>query len=112
MGVELKDILVRHERSFEELEGKIAVDAYNTLYQFLSIIRQPDGTPLMDGKGRITSHISGLFYRTCNLLEKNIIPVYVFNALRQKPKLKNLGKRRWTRGTLQGQGFLPSAPRA
>ncbi|HIH20803.1 TPA: flap endonuclease-1 [Candidatus Micrarchaeota archaeon] len=93
MGVELKDILVRHERSFEELEGKIAVDAYNTLYQFLSIIRQPDGTPLMDGKGRITSHISGLFYRTCNLLEKNIIPVYVFDGQPSELKKRTIAER-------------------
>src|SRR3989338_5146694 len=81
MGVELKDLVVKHERSFEELEGRIAVDAYNTLYQFLSIIRQQDGTPLMDSKGRITSHLSGLFYRTCNLLEKNILPIYVFDVV-------------------------------
>src|SRR3989338_2807820 len=93
MGVELKDILVRHERSFEELEGKIAVDAYNTLYQFLSIIRQPDGTPLMDGKGRVTSHISGLFYLTCNLLEKSIIPIYVFDGQPSELKKKTIAER-------------------
>ncbi len=93
MGVELKDILVKHERTFEELEGKIAVDAYNTLYQFLSIIRQQDGTPLMDSKGRITSHISGLFYRTCNLLEKNILPVYVFDGIPSELKKRTIAQR-------------------
>ena len=93
MGVELKDILVRHERSFEELEGKIAVDAFNTLYQFLSIIRQPDGTPLMDSQGRITSHISGLFYRTCNLLEKNIVPIFVFDGEPSELKKKTIAER-------------------
>jgi len=36
-----------------------AIDAFNTLYQFLSIIRQKDGTPLMDRQGRVTSHLSG-----------------------------------------------------
>ena len=40
---------------------RIALDAFNTLYQFLTAIRQPDGTPLMDSKGRITSHLSGYF---------------------------------------------------
>ncbi|MEM4255140.1 MAG: flap endonuclease-1 [Candidatus Norongarragalinales archaeon] len=93
MGVELKDILARHERTFEELEGRIAVDAYNTLYQFLSIIRQQDGTPLMDSKGRVTSHVSGLFYRTCNLLEKNIIPVYVFDGVPSNLKKKTIAQR-------------------
>ena len=93
MGVELKDLIVKHERSFEELEGKIAVDAYNTLYQFVSIIRQPDGTPLMDSKGRITSHLSGLFYRTCNLLEKNITPIYVFDGQPSELKKRTIAER-------------------
>ncbi|MBS3070587.1 flap endonuclease-1 [Candidatus Micrarchaeota archaeon] len=93
MGVELKDLVVKHERSFEELEGRIAVDAYNTLYQFLSIIRQQDGTPLMDSKGRITSHLSGLFYRTCNLLEKNILPIYVFDGVPSELKKRTIAQR-------------------
>jgi flap endonuclease-1 len=71
----------------EELRGKvIAVDAMNSLYQFLSIIRQRDGEPLKDSKGRITSHLSGLFYRTSNLVELGVRPVYVFDG--EPPKLK------------------------
>jgi len=58
---------------FDSLSGKsVAIDAYNALYQFLAIIRQPDGTPLKDHSGRITSHLSGLFYRTVNLVEKGV----------------------------------------
>ena len=86
MGVELKPILEKRELDLEEIKGKVAVDAFNTLYQFLTIIRQPDGTPLMDGEGRITSHLSGLFYRTCSLLEKGVVPIYVFDG--QVPELK------------------------
>ena len=57
--------------SLESLKGKsIAIDAYNALYQFLAVIRQPDGTPLKDHTGRITSHLSGLLYRTSNLVER------------------------------------------
>jgi len=81
MGVDLGAILEKEELSLNELSGnKVAVDAFNTLYQFLAIIRQRDGTPLMDSHGRITSHLSGLFYRTCNLLEKGIFPVFVFDG--------------------------------
>ncbi|MBU1198101.1 flap endonuclease-1 [Candidatus Micrarchaeota archaeon] len=80
MGVHIADILIKHELTLSEIQGKVAVDAYNTLYQFLSIIRQKDGTPLMDSHGRVTSHLSGLFYRTCNLLEKGIRPVFVFDG--------------------------------
>ncbi|HEV8289338.1 MAG TPA: flap endonuclease-1 [Candidatus Norongarragalinales archaeon] len=80
MGVGLAPILVKHERSLDELKGKYAVDAFNTLYQFLTTIRQRDGTPLMDSRGRITSHLSGLFYRTTSLLERGIQPIYVFDG--------------------------------
>lgn len=65
----------------------MAIDAYNALYQFLAAIRQPDGTPLMDSKGRVTSHLSGLFYRTINFLEAGIKPVYVFDG--KPPELKS-----------------------
>ncbi|MCK4736274.1 MAG: hypothetical protein KAT65_27725, partial [Methanophagales archaeon] len=55
MGTSIGDILEPLETSFDALSGKvIAVDAYNTLYQFLSTIRQPDGTPLKDSSGRTT----------------------------------------------------------
>jgi len=81
MGAQdLKEVLVKHETSFDELRGLLAVDAFNTLYQFLTIIRQPDGTPLMDSHGKITSHLSGLLYRTSSLLEKGVKPVFVFDG--------------------------------
>lgn len=81
MGLQIGDIVPRHEVKFEELKGKIiAVDAFNAIYQFLSSIRQPDGTPLMDNKKRITSHFSGLFYRNIALLSEGIKLVYVFDG--------------------------------
>jgi flap endonuclease-1 len=58
------------------------------LYQFLAIIRQPDGTPLKDSTGRITSHLSGLLYRTSNLVEMGIKPIYVFDGT--PPALKEV----------------------
>lgn len=96
MGVDLKDIVSRREISLDQLFGKtIAIDAYNTLYQFLSIIRQQDGTPLMDRQGRITSHLSGLFYRNANLMEKEIKLVYVFDG--EPPSLKEMEIKRRTK---------------
>ena len=81
MGLQIGELVSRKEISFEELKGKvIAVDAYNAIYQFLSSIRQPDGTPLMDSKRRITSHLSGLFYRNIALLSEGIKLVYVFDG--------------------------------
>jgi len=81
MGVDLGDLLQRKKIEIKGLSGKwIAVDAFNTLYQFLSIIRQKDGTPLMDSQGRITSHLSGLLYRTTNLMEAGIKVAFVFDG--------------------------------
>ncbi len=89
MAVDLGKLVanVKQKIGLDELSGKVvAIDAYNTIYQFLSIIRQPDGTPLMDSKGRVTSHLSGLLYRTANLLDYNIQPIYVFDGI--PPALK------------------------
>lgn len=81
MGLQIGDIVPRHEVKFEDLSGKvIAVDAFNAIYQFLSSIRQPDGTPLMDSKKKITSHLSGLFYRNIALMSEGIKLVYVFDG--------------------------------
>ncbi|KAF5427900.1 flap endonuclease-1 [Candidatus Methanophagaceae archaeon] len=87
MGTSIGEILEPLGTSFDALSGKIiAVDAYNTLYQFLSTIRQPDGTPLKDSSGRTTSHLSGLIYRTTNLMEKGLKLVFVFDG--KPPELK------------------------
>ncbi|RMD67859.1 flap endonuclease-1 [Candidatus Pacearchaeota archaeon] len=81
MGLQIGDIVPRKQIRLEELKGKVvAIDAFNALYQFLSSIRQPDGTPLMDSKGRVTSHLSGLFYRNMSLLSEGIKLVYVFDG--------------------------------
>ncbi|MCD6509699.1 MAG: flap endonuclease-1 [Thermoprotei archaeon] len=89
MGVDLGDLVPKKVIELGELRGKvIAIDAYNALYQFLANIRQPDGTPLMDSRGNITSHLSGLLYRTINLLETGIKPVYVFDG--KPPEVKEL----------------------
>jgi len=82
MGVDLGDLCVKRAITLESLSGKvIAVDAFNVLYQFLASIRQEDGTPLMDFKGRVTAHLSGLFYRTAKLAQQGIRPVYVFDGV-------------------------------
>jgi flap endonuclease-1 len=79
----------------EDLSGKsIAIDAYNALYQFLAIIRQPDGTPLKDSTGKVTSHLSGLLYRTSNLVEMGIKPVYVFDGIPPVLKAVEIERRR------------------
>ncbi|MEM4625570.1 MAG: flap endonuclease-1 [Candidatus Pacearchaeota archaeon] len=88
MGLNIREIVPKRQITLSELNGKIiAVDAFNALYQFLSSIRQYDGTPLHDNQGRITSHLSGLFYRNASLLSEGIKLVYVFDG--KPPKLKS-----------------------
>jgi|TARA_Y100000034_G_C6882067_1_gene404336 flap endonuclease-1 len=87
MGLNIRDIIPKKEIEMESLKGKtLCVDAFNTLYQFLSSIRQMDGTPLMDDEKKVTSHLSGILYRNIALLEQGIKLVYVFDG--QAPELK------------------------
>lgn len=96
MGVNLRSLVPKTKVDLKSLGGKsLAIDAYNALYQFLAIIRQPDGTPLKDRSGRITSHLSGLFYRTANLLELGIKVAYVFDGV--PPTLKEVEIKRRTK---------------
>jgi flap endonuclease-1 len=97
MGVKINELVkeVKRTITFENLFKKnIAIDAFNTIYQFLAIIRQKDGTPLKDYQGNITSHLSGLFYRTINFLEHSVKPIYVFDGIPSKLKLETIRERK------------------
>jgi flap endonuclease-1 len=90
MGVAIGDIIGPYAEScsLEYFSSRtLAVDANNTIYQFLSNIRQRDGTPLMDSRGRVTSHLSGILYRNSNIVENGTKLVYVFDG--RPPLLKH-----------------------
>ena len=73
----------------------LAVDGNGELYQFLALIRLRDGTPLRDAKGRITSHLSGLFFRTTRLIaEHGLRQVFVFDGVPPPRKAATIEKRR------------------
>ncbi len=89
MGLKLKQLIVREKTNLEFFASKVvAIDAYNAIYQFLAIIRGPDGSYLSDSNGRVTSHLSGLFYRNIRFLSIGIKPVYVFDG--KPPSLKSV----------------------
>lgn len=91
MGVAIGDLVSRKPVSFKDLDGRIvAVDSFNVMYQFLSNIRGADGEPLSDSKGRITSHLTGLLYRTVNWVEAGIKPVFVFDGKHHELKSKTV----------------------
>ncbi|MEM4281882.1 MAG: flap endonuclease-1 [Candidatus Caldarchaeum sp.] len=101
MGVKLGDIIPEaavEKTSLKKLTGKsVAIDAYNILYQFIATIRGPDGRPLMDRRGRVTSHLSGLFFRSLNFLQEGIKPVYVFDGRPPEMKRETVEKRMLSR---------------
>ena len=113
MGVNLSDLVKRCDIELSHLKGRVvAIDALNILYQFLAIIRQKDGELLKDSQGRITSHLSGLFYRSINLLEQNVRPVYIFDGeppalkketLLKRQEIKREARREWRAAVEEGR---------
>ena len=98
MGVKIKSLLEIDPIDFSDLKGKyITIDAANALYQFLAITQPSTGLPLLDSKNRVTSHLSGIFYRTLRLIEKDIRPIYVFDGARPKLKGKTIEERKAVR---------------
>jgi flap endonuclease-1 len=98
LGVNLSELVEKQEIELSFLAGKrVGVDSYNMLYQFLASIRGPDGMPLADSHGNVTSHLTGLFYRTINLVDMGIKPVFVFDGKPSELKSETLRKRREVR---------------
>jgi len=114
MGVQISGIIPKTEIELERLSGKkIAIDAYNIFFQFLSIIRQRDtGEPLRDSKGRITSHLSGVFYRSIKFIENGIKPIFVIDGsppdfkrkvLKERDKIREESMKKWEKAVKEGR---------
>jgi flap endonuclease-1 len=103
MGVLLTPIVVKETIGLEALRGRrLALDGNGELYQFLALIRQRDGTPLHDQHGRITSHLSGLFYRSTRLIaDYGLQLVYVFDGAPPALKAAEIAHRRSVRQRYQ-----------
>ncbi len=104
MGVAISKIVPSQEIRIDDLRGKtLAVDGYNMLYQFLTTIRGPDGQPLTDSHGNVTSHLTGLFSRAANLLARGIRLVFVFDGEVPELKTRELERRRVRKAQAQAQ---------
>lgn len=81
MGTDIGALIQGKPVEVKDFSGKvIAVDAFNTLYQFMNVIKGKDGDYLRDSTGRVTSHYSGIFYRFMKLMEHGVKPVFVFDG--------------------------------
>jgi flap endonuclease-1 len=118
MGVPLTPIIIKESPALADLAGKrLAVDGNGELYQFLALIRQRDGTPLMTSQGRITSHLVGLFYRTTRLMsDYGLELVFVFDGAPPVLKHAEITRRREVRQRYESElaearadGDLPRA---
>ena len=96
MGVVLTPIVQPQPIARADLRGKtLALDGNGELYQFLALIRLRDGTPLRDTSGRVTSHLSGLFFRTTRLLAEHALRlVFVFDGAPPAAKAAEIARRR------------------
>ncbi|MGM5487574.1 MAG: flap endonuclease-1 [Nanobdellota archaeon] len=94
MGVDITDLVQSRDVRLDELSNRVlVVDGPLFLYQFLTTIRQRDGSVLRDSKGNVTSHLTGLFTRTTNLMQKGLKLVYVFDGEVPDLKKKELERR-------------------
>jgi len=102
--------MIKKVIGLDDLRGRsFAVDANNYLYQFLSLIRMPNGIPLHDSHGNITSHLAGLMFRSTRLIhDYDIHLVFVFDGKPPQLKQQEIMKRREQRekATLQWQEAL------
>src|SRR5438477_11047004 len=96
MRIVLTTIIAKDVTQLEALRGRrLAVDGNGELYQFLALIRLRDGSPLQDSHGRITSHLSGLFYRTTRLItDYGMELVFVFDGKPPVLKAAEIARRR------------------
>ncbi len=103
MGVLLTPIVKPQPIALDDLRGRrVAVDGQGDLYQFLALIRLRDGSPLSDARGRITSHLSGLFFRTTRLIaDYGLELVFVFDGTPPPEKAAELERRRATKARFE-----------
>jgi len=112
MGADIGELFDKETVEIEYFSGKkVAIDALNALYQFIATIRQPDGTPLKDSQGRITSHLSGILYRVSNMIEIGIRPVFVFDGkppefkkaeIEERKKMREEAEKKWKKALEMG----------
>ena len=123
MGVAMWEQIPKRTIDLEDLAGRtVALDAFNTIYYFLTVIRhRVSGEPLKDHAGRVTSHLSGLLYRTVRFLEAGMRPVYVFNGrypdfkrhtVRKRRAKREAAARRWKEAVRAGKPALKYAQQA
>ncbi|MFT4326800.1 MAG: flap endonuclease-1 [Candidatus Woesearchaeota archaeon] len=102
MGVALTSLLEGDAVVIESLKNSVvAIDAFNIIYQFLTVMRGPDGQPLTNSKGEVTAHLKGLLTRNIQFLKEGLKPIYVFDGKAPDLKLAERERRKELRDESQ-----------
>jgi len=81
----LREYIPTNEISVDELTGKtLAVDIFNSLYQFLSAIRDSRGE-LLKRDNVVVSHLYGIMWKYGYLLSRGVKLIFVYDGL---PEIK------------------------
>jgi flap endonuclease-1 len=103
MGIKclLKFLTEKHDL-VKEVDNKIyqnkriAIDISILIYRVIISVRN-SGADFTNQKGEITSHILGLFNKTMEILNKGIIPIYIFDGKPPELKYKTIEERKSTK---------------
>ena len=69
---------ITNENLYKLSGKKVAVDASLILYQ--QLLKSPGGKVFKNSKGKITSHITGVFYKIMNYISFNIEMIFIFDG--------------------------------
>ena len=123
MGVNISELFQVQDVKLTDLSNRIiGIDGHNVSYQFLARIRNSEtGDPLRDQQGRVTSHLSGIFYRTSSLVEAGIKPLFVWDGtppklkektIRERRAVRELAEKRWIEALGRGEEVMVYAQSA
>ena len=102
MGIAIRELVVGKEITLKSLSKKIiCMDMSLLLYQFLTTIRQSDGSYFTDRDGKVTSHLIGLSSRIPKLIQEGLHLVCVFDGKAPELKTKELQRRSKTKEDAQ-----------
>ncbi|MCC6002989.1 MAG: flap endonuclease-1 [Thermofilum sp.] len=107
MGTYLTPLVRPKGTELSRLKGRVlAVDTFNSVYQFLALIRDRYGRPLTNSRGKVTSHLTGLVSRYSRLaFEYNMLFIFVFDGPPHPLKRNELEKRRALREKARQEYF-------
>jgi len=83
---------IHHENLYKLTGKRVAVDASLIIYQ--QLLNTPNGKFFTTKEGKITNHITGLFYKIMNYISLNIEMIFIFDGKPPDNKLSCIQERK------------------